>query len=52
MTVVEAEKYFGTLNDGGKARFNMLITIALKLGKPIEGAYEFAKTIMEGDSKQ
>jgi len=52
MTVVEAEKYFGKLDDSGKARFNLLITVALKLGKPIEGAYEYAKTIMEEDYKK
>lgn len=47
MTVTEAEEYFDTLSVAEAERFNLLVTVALKLGKPIEGAYEYAKTIME-----
>ncbi len=47
MTVGEAEDYFATLSAAEAQRFNLLVETYLKLGKPIEGAYEAAKTIME-----
>jgi hypothetical protein len=47
MTKKEAEDYFEKLDAGQALRFNLLVEVALKLGKPIEGAYEYAKTIME-----
>lgn len=47
MTTQEAETYYETLDVNQAHRFNELVKIALKLGKPIEGAYEYAKTIME-----
>lgn len=47
MTQTEAEVYYETLNTKQTVRFNLLVTTALKLGKPIEGAYEYAHTIME-----
>jgi len=47
MTVAEAEEYFATLSAGEAQRYNLLVETYLKLGKPVEGAYEAAKTIME-----
>lgn len=47
MTVKEAEKYFEALTASEAWRFNSLVKVGLKLGKPIEGAYDYAKTIME-----
>jgi hypothetical protein len=47
MTVQETETYFEKLTAEEATRFNLLVTVALKLGKPIEGAYEYAHTIME-----
>lgn len=52
MTVPEAEAYFEKLDAGKAQRFNLLVSIALKLGKPIEGAYDYAKTIMESDNEK
>jgi len=51
MTVAEAEEYYEPLTAGEAHRFNMLVTIALKLGKPIEGAYDYAKMIMESEDE-
>lgn len=48
MSVAEAEKYFEKLTAKEARHFNLLVTVGLKLGKPIEGAYSYAKTIMEG----
>lgn len=50
MTQVEAEKHFETLTVKEAHRFNLLVSVALKLGKPIEGAYDYAKTIMESEN--
>lgn len=47
MTKKEAEAYFEKLTASQAWRFNSLVQVGLKLGKPIEGAYEYAKTIME-----
>lgn len=47
MTVSEAELYFAKLKPKDAVRFNVLVETYLKMGKPIEGAYEAAKTIME-----
>lgn len=47
MTVKEAEAYYEKLSVGQARHFNLLVKIGLQLGKPIEGAYEYAKTIME-----
>lgn len=47
MTVAEAEKYYEDLSVGQARHFNLLVSIGLKLGKPIEGAYDYAKTILE-----
>lgn len=47
MTEKEAEKHFATLSPNEARRFNLLVSVALKLGKPIEGAYAYAKMIME-----
>lgn len=46
MTVKEAEEHFETLGPNQARRFNILVSVALKLGKPIEGAYDYAKMIM------
>lgn len=51
MTVKETEAYFETLTAKEAHRFNLLVEVGLKLGKPIEGAYEYAKTIMEDKAK-
>lgn len=51
MTTQEAEKHFETLSIKQAHRFNLLVSVALKLGKPIEGAYDYAKTIMESDNE-
>lgn len=48
MTVPEAEAYFENLNATQAIRFNLLVKTALMLGKPIEGAYDYAKLFMEG----
>lgn len=50
MTVQETEAYFEKLTVAEAHRFNLLVTVGLKLGKPIEGAYDYAKTIMEGEA--
>lgn len=52
MTVGEAEDYFEKLSAGEAQRFNLLVETYLKLGKPIEGAYEAAKTIMEEEKDE
>lgn len=52
MTVQEAEKYFEKLSVVQAQRFNTLVKIGLQLGKPIEGAYAYAKVIMEGDEDE
>lgn len=46
MIIPEAEIYFNKLPKNKRARFNVLVKIALKLGKPFEGAYDYAKTIL------
>lgn len=51
MTVKEAEEYFEGLNAKQAQRFNLLTEMYLNLGKPIEGAYQAAKTLMEEDSE-
>ena len=47
MTNTEAQEYFNKLTALEAVRFNLLVSTALKLGKPIEGAYEYAKSFME-----
>jgi len=47
MTVQEAEEYYEPLSAAEAQRFNLLVTVGMKLGKPIEGAYDYAKVIME-----
>lgn len=47
MTVKEAEAYYDKLSVGQARHFNLLVKIGLQLGKPIEGAYEYAHTILE-----
>ncbi len=49
MTVQEAEKYYEDLSVVQAQRFNLLVKIGLQLGKPIEGAYSYAHTIMEDE---
>lgn len=49
MSSTEAEQYFAKLSVEKAKRFNLLVSVGLKLGKPIEGAYEYAKTIMEDE---
>lgn len=49
MSLDEATEYFDTLTDAQKIRFNLLTDIGLKLGKPIQGAYLYAKTMLEVD---
>jgi len=50
MSTQEAEAYFEKLSVEEAHRFNLLTSIALKLGKPSEGAYDYAKTIMDKES--
>lgn len=50
MSIEEAEAYYAKLTPAQATTFNMLVRVGLKLGKPSEGAYEYAKTIMEGQS--
>lgn len=50
MTTQEAEKYFEKLSVAEAKRFNLLVSVGLKLGKPIEGAYEYAKIVMEEEN--
>lgn len=52
MTVKEAEEHFKTLNSEERQRFNLLVKVALKLGKPFEGAYDYARTIMDEKQSQ
>jgi hypothetical protein len=52
MTVEETEIYFEALTPSEARRFNLLVTVGLKLGKPIEGAYEYARTIMEDEKEK
>jgi len=47
MTIKEAEAYFEDLPENKRVRFNTLVKLGLQLGKPFEGAYEYAKTVME-----
>lgn len=49
MSVEEAQEYFDKLTPSQARHFNLLVTVGLKLGKPIEGAYSYAKTIMESE---
>lgn len=51
MTVGEAQDYYDKLSVAEAHRYNLLVEVALKLGKPIEGAYEYAKTIMESENE-
>lgn len=46
MTQAETEAYYAQLTAPEAVRFNALVETYLKLGKPIEGAYEAAHTIM------
>lgn len=46
----EIQDYYDSLNIAEARRFNLLVTVGVKLGKPIEGAYIYAKTIMEEES--
>ena len=50
MKFEEAQKYYEGLSIQQAHRFNALVSIALKLGKPIEGAYSYACKTMEEDS--
>ena len=50
MTIPEAQAYFDKLDAKEATRFNLLVGTYLRLGKPIEGAYEAAHTIMEEDN--
>jgi len=52
MKYAEANKYFETLNDAQRVRFNTLVKVGLQLGKPIEGAYSYAHMIMSDDKPQ
>ena len=52
MTLKEAEDYYDKLDVGDARRYNLLVSIAIKLGKPIEGAYSYAKTIMEDEKNK
>lgn len=47
MTAHEAEEYFDKLSAAEGRWFNCLVKIGLILGKPTEGAYSYAKTVME-----
>lgn len=49
MTRKEAEEYYDKLTVKEAHRFNLLVSIARKLGKPDEGCYDYAKTIMESE---
>lgn len=51
MSVQEAEAYYDKLTVSEARQFNLLTEVGLKLGKPIEGAYDYAKVIMEGAEK-
>lgn len=51
MTVAEAEEYFNSLPENKRVRFNTMVEMYLKLGKPFEGAYEAARTVMEGENE-
>lgn len=50
MSVTEAQAYFDKLDAKQARRFNLLVEVGIKLGKPIEGAYDYAKTVMEEKS--
>jgi hypothetical protein len=50
MSLQEAEAYFENLTPTQSYRFNLLVNLGLKLGKPISGAYDYAKTIMDDKS--
>lgn len=52
MTYEEAKKYYDGLPENKRARFNVLVGIGAKLGKPAEGAYSYAHTIMEEATKK
>lgn len=52
MSKEEVEKYYDTLSVAQAHRFNALVKVGLMLGKPIEGAYSYAKVIMEKDNDQ
>jgi hypothetical protein len=49
MTVAQPEKHYADLSAKEARRFNLLVFVGLKLGKPIEGAYDYAKTIMDSE---
>lgn len=51
MSVTEAEAYYDKLTVKEAHRYNLLVSVGLKLGKPIEGAYDYAKTIMDEEKK-
>ncbi len=50
MTLAETQAYYDELTIPQAKRFNLLVSVALKLGKPIEGAYSYAHTIMEKEN--
>lgn len=52
MSIDEAEIYFKKLKPNQRQQFNLLVRVGLKLGKPFEGAYEYAKTIIEQPTKK
>lgn len=52
MTEEEAQAYYDNLTDAEAKRYNSLVLIGLQLGKPIEGAYSYAKVIMEEDKNE
>lgn len=52
MTVAEAEKHYEALTNEEARRFNLLVSVALKLGKPHEAAYDYARMIMEAPRQE
>lgn len=50
MTITEAQKYFHSLPEKKRVRFNTLVKLGLQLGKPFEGAHDYAKVVMEKES--
>lgn len=52
MTLEETQAYYETLDAAQATRFNLLVKVGLKLGKPIEGAYSYAHTVMTTEIKE
>jgi hypothetical protein len=52
MTYDEALVYYDKLTVPEAHRFNLLVTIAAKLGKSGDETYTYAHTIMEDDKKE